>query len=60
MKREMTRAAQPALCRHEDRRLTGEAWPRPFGVMNLNRESPQKWLVDINPHVNDVHHRVPN
>ena len=25
-------------------------------AMNVNGESPQKWLEDIDPHVNDVHH----
>ena len=26
----------------------------------LNREPPEKWLVDYNPHLNDVHQRIPN
>ena len=28
-------------------------------VINFNKEPPPKWLVDINPHVNGVHHCVP-
>ena len=29
-------------------------------TVNFNGESPEKWLVVINPHLNDVHQRVPN
>ena len=29
-------------------------------AMSFNREPPPKWLVDINPHLNGVHHRVPS
>ena len=29
-------------------------------AMNLNREPPQKWLVDINPFPHDVHQSVPH
>ena len=29
-------------------------------VIFVNRKAPEKWLVDINPHLNDVHQRVPN
>ena len=28
--------------------------------MNLHKATPGKWLADINPHLNDVHHRLPN
>ena len=27
-------------------------------VMELNREPPHQWLVDMNPYLNDVHQRV--
>ena len=27
--------------------------------MTLNKESPGRWLVDIKPHLNDVHQRLP-
>ena len=29
-------------------------------AMNLSGEPPEKWLVDTNPRLNDVHQRVPN
>ena len=42
-------------------KLPKEAFPVWLNVvMMVNRESPQKWLVDMNPHVNDVRQRVPN
>ena len=28
-------------------------------AMSFDGESPQKWLVDVNQHLNDVHQRVP-
>ena len=28
-------------------------------AMKLNREPPPKWLVDMDPHLNDVHQGVP-
>ena len=28
-------------------------------AMNFDREPPLKWLVDRNPHLNDVHQRIP-
>ena len=40
----------------------GECRPGVFlrlGYDLFNREPPQKWLVDMKPHLNDVH-RVPN
>ena len=31
-----------------------------MATMGFNREPPHKWLVDRNPHLHDVHQRVPN
>ena len=30
-----------------------------YTAMNLNGEPPQELLVGMNPHLNDVYHRVP-
>ena len=28
-------------------------------AINFHREPPPKWLVDMDPHLNDIHQRVP-
>ena len=57
------------LCRDEKpsrAQQPSQDWENPLGApklehmaMNFHREPPQKWSVDMNPQLNDDHHRVP-
>ena len=48
----------PSNCvrRKKDRAILGG---RIDMAINFTRDSPPKWLVDMDPHLNGVHQRVP-